>query len=103
MVHEGVALHCGAKGYGIHVFTDEHATDEKLLSCHELVAPLTKAIWLRARDARPWIGEYRAFMVKVRQGKRRQRFALQRDFVAERLHELAEHALISPAASHQAA
>ncbi len=78
-------------------------TAEKLRSCHELAAPLTNAIWLRARDARPWMEEYRAFMVKVRQEKRRQRFALQRDFVAERLHELSELVLFSPTESHQAA
>jgi hypothetical protein len=78
-------------------------TAEKLRSCHELVAPLKKAIWLRARDARPWMGEYRAFMAKVRHEKRRQRFALQRDFVADRLDGLAEHALFSLTASHQAA
>jgi Replication-relaxation len=78
-------------------------TAEKLRSCHDLAAPLAKAIWLRARDARPWMGEYRAFMVKVRQEKRRQRFALQREFVVERLHGLAEHALFPLPASHHAA
>lgn len=78
-------------------------TAEKLRGCHDLAALLTKAIWLRARDARPWMGEYRAFMVKVRQEKQRQRFALQRNFVAERLHGLAEHALFSLTGSHQAA
>jgi hypothetical protein len=53
-------------------------TAEKLRSCHELAAPLTNAIWLRARDARPWMEEYRAFMVKVRQEKRGQRPARRR-------------------------
>ena len=75
---------------------------EKLRSCHDLAAPLIKAIWLRARDTRPWMEDYRAFMVRVRQEKRRQRFALQRDFVAERLAGVAEHALFQLLASHQA-
>ncbi len=47
--------------------------------------------------------EYTAFMVKVRQRKRRQRFALQPDFVAERLDGLAEREFFSLAASGQAA
>jgi hypothetical protein len=78
-------------------------TADKLRACHDLPVPLTKAIWLRARDARPWMGEYRPFAAKLRQTKRRHRFAAQRNFVADRFHSLAEHALFSLTASHQTA
>jgi hypothetical protein len=78
-------------------------TAEKLRNCHELKEPLTRPIWLRARDARPWIGEYRQFMRKLRQEKRHQRFAAQRKFVAEWLSDFREHPLFSLTASHQAA
>lgn len=78
-------------------------TAENLQAAHESPAPLAAPIWLRARDARPWMGEYRAYMARLPKGRGQKPFAAQRKFVSERLSQLPLHSLFLFTASQQTA
>ena len=65
---------------------------EALRPHHNDELPLDAAIWLRARDARPWLAEYQK-EIGARDLTSAQKFAMARKFVRERLPELPRHPL----------
>ena len=71
-------------------------TPAEQLRIHQADAqPMAAPIWLRARDSRSWMGDYREMLAHRRRGRGHQLLAHQRRFVAERLSELPRHVLLA--------
>lgn len=69
-------------------------TAEQLRRCQAEPQPMATPIWLRARDARSWMGEYHTMLARRQRGSGHKLLTHQRRFVAERLDELPQHAVL---------
>lgn len=59
----------------------------------EQPAPLAAAVWYRARDARPWLEEYRRFVKDLPSGRGHKRHYRKREFIARKLTAMRRHSL----------
>jgi hypothetical protein len=68
-------------------------TVERIRAQRDAVSPLDATIWLRVRDARSWLHEYRAFVATLSKGRGEKPYHRQREFVGRRTDQLPLHSI----------
>lgn len=56
-------------------------------------APLAGPLWVRVRDARSWLHEYRTYLASLSRGTGQKRYHRQREFVLRKIEQLPLHGL----------
>jgi hypothetical protein len=74
-------------------------TASKLAEHQHDRSPLLAPLWLRARDTRAWINDYRQFVADLPRGRGHRHLPKQRGFILSRISDLPKHAVLSSAES----